>query len=50
MELLLGMIEERFGVIPPRIRKRLAAMKPEQLKAAGLRLLDAQRVEDLFAR
>lgn len=50
MEILLEMIEKRFGNVPPRIRKRLAALKPEQLKAAGLRLLDAQRIEDLFAR
>jgi len=49
IELLLGMIEKKFGVIPPRIHKRIASLKPNQIKTAGLRLLDAQRIEDLFA-
>jgi hypothetical protein len=49
MELLLGLIEKKFGVIPPRTHERIASLKPDQLKAAGLRLLDAQRIEDLFA-
>ena len=50
IEILLDLAEKRFGSVPPRIRKRLAALKPEQLKAAALRLLDAERIEDLFAR
>ena len=50
MELLLGQIEKRFGKVPPRIRKRLAELKPAQIKAVGLRLLDAQRIDDLFGR
>ena len=50
MEILLGQIEKRFGRVPPRLGKRLAALKPEQIKAVGLRLLDAQRIEDLFAK
>jgi hypothetical protein len=49
MELLLGLIEKKFGVIPLRIHERIAALRPDELKAAGLRLLDAQRIEDLFA-
>ena len=49
-EILLGLIEKRFGRVPPRLGKRLAALKPEQIKAVGLRLLDAQRIEDLFAK
>jgi Domain of unknown function (DUF4351) len=48
VELLMGLVEKKFGVIPPRIRKRIALLKPDQLKAAGLRLLDARRIEDLF--
>jgi hypothetical protein len=50
MELLLGLIEKRFGAVPPRVRKRLAALKPEQIKAAGLRILDAHSIEDLFGK
>ncbi len=50
IEILLRQAEKRFGSVPPRVRKRLGALKPEQLKAAALRLLDAERIEDLFAR
>ena len=48
IEFFLGQIEKRFGRVPARVRKRLGNLNPEQLKAAGLRLLDAQRIEDLF--
>jgi hypothetical protein len=50
VEMLLSQIEKRFGRIPPAVGQRIAALKPPQLKRAGLRLLDAQRIEDLFAR
>jgi len=50
MELLSGQIEHCFGPIPPRIRKRLDSLKPAQVKAASLRLLKAERIEDLFPR
>jgi len=50
MEMLLSMMEKRFGSVPPRIRKRLAALKPKEIKAASLRLLDAERIDDLFKR
>jgi hypothetical protein len=50
VEMLLSQIEKRFGRIPPAVRERIAALKPLQLKRAGLRMLDAQRIEDLFAR
>jgi hypothetical protein len=50
MDLLLGLIEKRFGAVPPRIRKRLAALEPGRLKAAGLRILDAGTIEDLFEK
>jgi len=49
-EMLLGLVEKRFGSVTPRIRKRLTTLKPEQIKAAALRVLDAERIEDLFAR
>jgi hypothetical protein len=50
MDLLVSLIEKRFGPIPPAISRRIAALKPAQLKRVGLRLLDARRIEDLFAR
>jgi hypothetical protein len=50
VEMLLSMAEKRFGRIPPDVSRRISALKPAQLKRAGLRLLDAQRIEDLFAR
>jgi hypothetical protein len=50
MELLLNMIEKKFGAIPARTRKRIEALKPDKLKNVALRLLDARRIEDLFAR
>jgi hypothetical protein len=48
-EILLAQVEQRFGPLTPRIRKRLTALKPKQIKSAALRVLDAERVEDLFA-
>ena len=49
MEMLLSQMEKRFGTVPPRVRKRLAALKPKEIKPAGLRLLDAERIDnDLF--
>jgi predicted transposase YdaD len=50
VEIVLSMVEKRFGRIPPAVGQRIAALKPAQLKRVGLRLLDAQRIEDLFAR
>jgi hypothetical protein len=50
VEILLSLIEKRFGKIPPAVSQRVAALKPAQLKRVGLRLLDAHRIEDLFAR
>jgi len=50
VEILLSLIERRFGKVPPSVNERLAALKPAQLKRVGLRLLDARRLEDLFAR
>jgi hypothetical protein len=50
VEIVLSLIQKRFGRIPPAVAERIAALKPAQLKRVGLRLLDAQRIEDLFAR
>jgi hypothetical protein len=49
LEMLLALIESRFGTVTPRIRKCVAAMQAEELKALGLRLLQAERIGDLFA-
>jgi uncharacterized protein DUF4351 len=49
VEMLTSLIEKRFGRVPA-VSQRIAALKPAQLKRVGLRLLDAQRIEDLFAR
>ncbi len=50
VEMLRSQIEKRFGRITPAVAQRIAALKPAQLKRVGLRLLDAKRIEDLFAR
>ncbi|HEY3823846.1 MAG TPA: DUF4351 domain-containing protein [Bryobacteraceae bacterium] len=50
VEMLLSQIEKRFGRIPPAVGQRIVALKPAQLKRVGLRLLDARRIEDLFAQ
>ena len=50
VEILRSLIQKRFGRIPPAVGERIATLKPAQLKRVGLRLLDAQRIDDLFAR
>jgi hypothetical protein len=50
MELLLGLIADRFGDVPPRVRKRLAELNPDEIKATGRRLLKAQRIQDLLGK
>jgi hypothetical protein len=49
LELVTGMIRKRFGRITPAVRKRLDALTPEEVKAVGLRILDARSLDDLFA-
>jgi hypothetical protein len=49
-ELILGLMERRFGAVPPEIRERLAGLSPKQLRNAGLRILDAKRPADVFPR
>ena len=48
MELLLAQLSGRFGTVPPRTRKRLAALQPDELKVACLRILDAKKIDDVF--
>jgi predicted transposase YdaD len=50
MEILHLQIRKRFGPIPSAVGQRMAALKPAQLNRVAERLLDAQRIEDLFAR
>jgi predicted transposase YdaD len=50
VEILHRQIRKRFGRIPPAAIQRIAALKPAQLNRVAVRLLDAQRIEDLFAR
>ena len=50
VEMLIDQIEKRFGRSRPLSASRITALKPAQLQRAGLRLLDAQRIEDLFGR
>jgi hypothetical protein len=49
-KVLLSMIQKRFGRVPPAVRKRLARLNSDELTATSLRLLDARRIDDLFAR
>jgi hypothetical protein len=48
VKFLLRQMEKRFGRMPVRIKKRLGTLNSDQIEAAGLRLLDAQRIEDVF--
>ena len=48
-EVLLGLIKKKFGAVAPRIRKRVASLDADHLKAATLTILDAQKPEDLFS-
>ncbi len=47
-EMLLRLLEKRFGAIPEWVRSRLNNLSASDLDAAGVRLLDATRLEDLF--
>ncbi len=49
-KVLFSMIQKRFGRVTPAIRKRLAGLSSDDLTATSLRLLDAQRIDDLFVR
>lgn len=48
-DILLDLMQKRFGRVPQRIRRRLAALQPDEIRAATLRVLDAQQIDDLFA-
>ncbi len=48
LEMLLSLIEQRFGPVNARTQSRLEGLSAEQIKAAGLRIFSAQTVDDLF--
>ncbi len=48
IQLLMGLIEERFGLVPPHIRHRLGACTSEDLTVTARRIFKAERIEDLF--
>ncbi len=48
MEMLLKLLQKRFGMVPTKTRKRLASMKSSELTELGMRFMDVQRIEDLF--
>ncbi len=48
LEFLFDMLAKRFGPVPAEVRTRLKAMKPSELTEVGMRLMDVQRIEDLF--
>ncbi len=47
LAVLLRQIEKRFGSAPPSLRERLEKMSVAEVEAVALRLLDAQRIEEL---
>jgi hypothetical protein len=49
-EILHRQIRKRFGRVPSTVAERIAALKPGELNRVAVRLLDAQRIEDLFTR
>jgi hypothetical protein len=50
VEIVLSLIRKRLGRISPAVGRRIATLKPAPLKRVGLRLLDAERIDDLFTR
>ncbi len=46
--LVLGMIEKRFGTLPAPARARIEALKGPDLAAMADRLLEAEKLADLF--
>jgi hypothetical protein len=48
LTLLRRQIERRFGTLPEWAEARLSASSPSEIEVFGLRLLDAESLEDLF--
>jgi predicted transposase YdaD len=47
-DILTLQIQKRFGALTPDLRRRLAGLSPDEANAVALRLLDAERVDDLL--
>ncbi|WP_368642845.1 Rpn family recombination-promoting nuclease/putative transposase [Castellaniella ginsengisoli] len=47
-ELLLGMIQRRFGPVPDNVTLRIHAAKAQQIKAWSLNFVDAETLEDVL--
>ena len=50
LKLLLSLLESRFGKVSPKVRKRLATLTSRELTELGIRFMDIQRLDDLFAQ
>ncbi|MFN7947999.1 MAG: hypothetical protein U0Z53_21800 [Blastocatellia bacterium] len=50
IDLLRQMLERRFGKLPRWVSRLLAQSDREQLSATGLRLLDAETLEEVFQK
>lgn len=48
-DMLLGLIEQRFGSTSPQTRSRVESLSLEQVHAASLRIFSAKSVEDLLS-
>ena len=46
--LLIRLLEHKFKNIPPHLRERLAQADAETLLTIGERVLEAQKIEDIF--
>jgi hypothetical protein len=49
LALLLRLLERRFGPLPAWVRERVSAAETAALEAWGLRVLDAESLDDVFA-
>jgi len=47
-QMLLSMLEHKFGALSPSVQARLENADAQQLQAWSLSLLDARRIEDVF--
>lgn len=48
LEMVLSLIEDRFGPASPQIQARLESLSADEIKTVGRRILTAEKVEDLF--
>ncbi len=46
--MVLRMLESRFGILPPRIKEKVARLSIEELEDLGVQLMNASSLEQLF--